>query len=154
MQYRVATLSDVPAMATIRAAEWETEDYWRRRLAAYMDGTSQPQTALTPRITYVAVSGVAVVGFASGHLTRRFDCDGELQFLNVAASHRGAGIAAELLRRMAAWFVSQHARRICVDPDDPARRFYTRHGAVALNRHWLVWEDIAVVLSPPAGVAT
>lgn len=38
------------------------------------------------------------------------------------------------------------AHRICVDVgDDEARPFYRRHGAVELNRHWMVWNDIGVV---------
>jgi hypothetical protein len=34
-----------------------------------------------------------------------------------------------------------------VDPDNRAgRSFYARHGAVSLNAHWLVWNDIRDVL--------
>jgi S1-C subfamily serine protease len=36
---------------------------------------------------------------------------------------------------------------VCVDVgDDVARPFYRRHGAVDLNKHWMVWNDIAIVL--------
>jgi hypothetical protein len=36
----------------------------------------------------------------------------------------------------------------CVDVgDDAARPFYRRHGAVELNRHWMVWNDIGQVLA-------
>ena len=146
MNYRLAAAADIPAMARIRAAEWESEEYWLRRLAAYMGGTLDPQQALTPRITCVAVHDEQVVGFIAGHRTRRFDCDGELEFINVIPAHRGTGVATELLRLLAQWFVERKALRVCVDPDDPARRFYTRHGAVPLNWHWLVWPDISVVL--------
>ena len=45
-----------------------------------------------------------------------------------------------------AWFVEHGARRICVDVGaDEARPFYRRHGAVELNRHWMVWADIGRV---------
>lgn len=156
MDYRLAGPADVAAMATIRAAEWETEAYWQRRLAAYMDGTLDPQKALKPRVTYVAVHNGEVVGFVSGHLTQRFACAGELEFINVVPAHRGSGVAAELLRCVARWFVEQSALRVCVDPDGPARRFYTRHGAISLNHHWLFWPDVRVVLAEPgpAGFAT
>jgi hypothetical protein len=34
---------------------------------------------------------------------------------------------------------------VCVDVEPEnrvARAFYSRHGAVPLNPHWLVWDDI------------
>jgi ribosomal protein S18 acetylase RimI-like enzyme len=85
----------------------------------------------------------------AGHLTRRYACDGELQWIYVIPKRRGSGIASELLRLLAAWFAEQKASRICVDVDPAnttARRFYTRRGAANLNEHWLVWHDINVVL--------
>ncbi|HEU5453663.1 MAG TPA: GNAT family N-acetyltransferase [Terriglobales bacterium] len=150
MEYRLATISDVPAMAKMRAAEWETEEYWQRRLAAYLQGDAKPQKAFAGRVTYAAVHEDRVAGFISGHLTRRFACDGELQFLNVIPEFRGMGVAAELLRRLAQWFVENNAAKICVDPDQAARHFYRKHGAVSLNAHWLVWNDIRTVLEPGA----
>jgi hypothetical protein len=45
--------------------------------------------------------------------------------------------------------VQQQALYICVDcaPDNaPAQRFYKKHGAVPMNKHWLIWKDIGVVL--------
>jgi hypothetical protein len=35
-----------------------------------------------------------VIGFVAGHLTKSFDCDAELQWINVIAEKRGQGIAA------------------------------------------------------------
>ncbi|MGH8003463.1 MAG: GNAT family N-acetyltransferase [Limisphaerales bacterium] len=105
-----------------------------------------------PRALYVAVEEGSVVGFVAGHLARRFECDGELQWINVIPERRGSGVALELLRRLAEWFVEEKALRICVDVDPEnlaARRFYTRHGAENLNEHWLVWNDINVVLGQP-----
>jgi ribosomal protein S18 acetylase RimI-like enzyme len=90
------------------------------------------------------------VGFIAGHLTRRYACDGELEWINVVSDRRGSEIASELLRLLAAWFARHEAFRICVDVDPAntiARRFYTRHGAQSLNDHWLVWNDIKVVLA-------
>jgi ribosomal protein S18 acetylase RimI-like enzyme len=72
-----------------------------------------------------------------------------LQWINVAKERRGGGIAGELLRRLAAWFVEQKASKICVDVQPTnlaARKFYRRHGATDLNPHWLVWNDIRVAL--------
>ncbi len=152
--YRLAEESDIPAMARIRSADWGIEELWRVRLSRYLNYEHHPRQALAPRVGYVAVDvdQDAVVGFIAGHLTRRHGCEGELQWINVIPERRGTGVAAELLRQLAAWFVTQNASRICVDvePENtPARRFYMRHGAEDLNPSWLVWNDIRVVLAPP-----
>jgi ribosomal protein S18 acetylase RimI-like enzyme len=149
MHYRLADQSDVPAMARIRAAQWETEEYWRGRISRYMNCELHPQHALLPRVNYVALEGDSLVGFIAGHLTRRFACDGELEWINVVPECRGSEVAPELLRLLARWFAEQNASRICVDVEPGntiARRFYMRFGAVELNPHWLVWEDIKVAL--------
>jgi len=150
--YRTANKSDVPAMARIRAAEWGSDEYWRARISAYMNGAAHPQHALTPRVIYVAVIDSSVVGLIAGHLTRRYGCDGELQWIDVVRERRRKGIASELLVRLAQWFVQQKALRICVDlqpSNTGARTFYQNHGAEDLHRHWLVWNDISVVHSTP-----
>ncbi|MFZ0212704.1 MAG: GNAT family N-acetyltransferase [Candidatus Acidiferrales bacterium] len=147
--YRQADKSDISAMARIRAAEWESEEYWRNRITAYLACQLHPQHALKPRISYVSYEGDSLVGFIAGHLTHRFSCDGELEWINVIPERRGSGIASELFRLLAAWFVAQKAPRICVDvqpSNTAARRFYKRQGAEDLNPHWLVWNDIAAVL--------
>ncbi len=92
--------------------------------------------------------------FIAGHLTRRFGCDGELEWLDVVAECRRTGVAGELWRALATWFAGRQARRICVDVDPqnaPARAFYRKHGAQDLNPHWLVWPDTSVVATPRAG---
>ena len=96
---------------------------------------------------YVALEQDQIVGYIAGHLSIRFDCGGELQYLYVARNQRRRGAASALLRALANWFVEQGARRICVDvgPENrPARSFYRQHGAVDLNRGWMVWEDIGL----------
>jgi GNAT superfamily N-acetyltransferase len=101
-----------------------------------------------PRVIYVALEGDSLVGFIAGHLTR-YSCHGELEWINGIPASRGSGIAPELLRRLGAWFTAQKASHICVDvgpANTTARRFYTRHGAETLNDHWLVRNDIGVVL--------
>lgn len=149
VHYRLSEKSDVPAMARIRAQEWETEEYWNTRISRYLDRELHPQHALLPRVSYSALQGDSLVGFIAGHLTRRFACDGELEWINVIPERRESGVASELLRLLAAWFVEQNAFRICVDvapANTTARRLYMRHRAEALNPHWLVWNDIRVVL--------
>jgi len=62
------------------------------------------------------------------------------------------GIGAELLRRLAAWFIAHQRRKICVgiDPASSYKRFYEKLGARYINQHWLVWDDIACVLEEQA----
>ncbi len=146
--YRVARTSDVPAMARIRRANSGSEEYWKKRIAQYLEGEHHPQMALPPRIAYVAEASDSVIGFIAGHLTRRYGCDGELQWIDVVAEHRAKGIAGDMVRLLANWFVEHQAKRICVDPgNDRARRFSEKHGAEKLNQHWLVWSDIQSTFS-------
>jgi len=148
--YRQACKSDIPAMARLRSLEWGEENYWRNRIDGYMDCKFHPQHGLKQRVVFVAVQTNFMVGFVAGHLTRRNDCDGELEWINVIPSRRGSGVALELLRRLAEWFAEHGARRICVAVDaanTAAGRFYTKHGAGDLDRPWLVWRDISVVLA-------
>ena len=133
-------------MANIRARDWGSFDYWTNRITGYLEGQLNPQHALAPRTCYVAVDESTVVGFVAGHLTRRHGCDGELEWINVIPERRGSGVASELLRLLAGWFVEQNAFQLCVDLEPSnrvARAFYTRHGAETLNPPWLVWNDIS-----------
>ena len=150
MLYRSSERADIPGMARIRASEWGRFEFWTNRITGYLNGEHNPQRALPPRSCYVAVGESSVIAFVAGHLTRRHSCDGELQWINVIPERRGAGIASELLRLLAGWFVEQKAFRICVNVDPSnavARAFYIRHGAEKLNDHWLVWNDIRKVTS-------
>jgi GNAT superfamily N-acetyltransferase len=136
-------------MARLRAADRETETFWRARISGCLDGEHHPQQSLLPRVIYVALASDSLVGFIAGHLTRRYGCAGELQWIDVLQENRRSGIGAELLRLLTAWFVQEKALRICVNVDPAnaiARRFYLRHNAETLNEHWLIWNDICAVL--------
>ena len=144
VHYRTATVADVPAMEASRATDPDTGPA-DHRMAAYLAGTHHPQQALPPRVAYVALDGSAVVAYIAGHLTRRYSCGGEVQYLFVSQTHRRAGIASALLEQLAAWFTEHRASKICVDvnPDSPgARPFYEHSGATVLSKHWMVWTDI------------
>ena len=151
MIYREAVLTDVPALARIRAAEWESERYWTNCITGYMEGRLHPQKALAPRILFVASHDSEIIGFVAGHLTRRFDCQGELEWIDVIQERRRQGIGSEMVRILAKWFAEKDARRVCVDPENPAaRQFYARLNAQNLNQHWMFWPDIASLLMPGA----
>lgn len=144
---------DVAGMATIRAQEWESQRYWEKRISGYLAGEHHPQQALPERAAFVAEKDDTIVGFVAGHRTRRFACDAELEWINVAAAYRGQGTAGRLLVRMLAWFVEQEAFRVCVNvaPENiPASRLYARYGAQALQQYWMVWPDLRSVVSQTA----
>lgn len=142
MTFRVATPADVPAMEGCRLGDVDAgEADWR--MAAYLDGRHHPGQARKPRTGVLALDDDRVVGYIAGHLTRRYRCDGELQYLYVAPSHRRSGVARALVRKLADWFASQGAKKVCVNAaDDSAAAFYRRIGAADLKPHWLVWDDI------------
>lgn len=145
---RVAEERDIPGMAALRAEQWGDGIYWAGRIAGYLSGNVNPQKALPARVIYVAVKEDEVVGFIAGHLTHRFGCEGELEWINVAQSHRRQSIAFILLQQLATWFTSMQARYICVNCDadnTAAQNFYKRNGAEALNEHWLTWKDISIL---------
>lgn len=147
------TAADVPRLAEIREADAESGPADPRMLR-YLEGEHHPRNALAPRVVYMAVDEDRIAGYIAGHLTTRFDCEGELQYLYVAPDHRRRGAATALLEALARWFREQGARRVCVDvvPENTAARaFYGRNGADELQRNWMVWEDIGLGAGADAG---
>jgi len=147
ISYRQAKSSDASAMARCRLSD-PGGGQPDERMEAYFEGRHHPQQALAPRTGFVAVAGELVVGYIAGHLTRRFDLDGEVQYLFVASAYRRRGVAGELVRRLAAWFREECAASVCVNVDDDspsARPFYLELGATDLRPHWMVWMNIASV---------
>jgi GNAT superfamily N-acetyltransferase len=147
VDYREASSVDVPAVERSRAADHDAGPA-DGRMAAYLDGQHHPQQALPTRTAFVALIGRDVVGYIAGHATTRHGCAGEVQYLYVAPLFRRRGIAATLLRLLAAWFSERGIRRVCVnaDIDSPgAVAFYVAFEAVPLSKFWYVWEDIGVL---------
>jgi GNAT superfamily N-acetyltransferase len=146
---RTATTADVPAMAGCRLTDPEAGPA-DPRMAAYFDGRHHPHEALPSRMGFVALMGEAVIGYIAGHLTRRHGCAAEIQYLFVAPEFRRRGVATALLRRLADWFVTTGALKVCVcvDADSPAAKpFYASTGASPLKRFWYGWEDISALRS-------
>ena len=138
-------------MARVRAMSWGTTEYWISRITRYIDCDDWPREARAPRVAYVAVGGDTVVGLIAGHETRRHDCDGELQWVDVVPEYRGTGVAAALICELARWFDRRALHRVCVNVEPTntlAHRFFTRLGARPLASHWLVWDDIAMCCEP------
>ena len=147
---REANVADAVEMGRIRdAGGWHggaTAAVMRR----YLAGEHHPQHALAPRAGFVAEEGGKLLGFITGHLTRRFGCEGEVHWVYVTPEYQGREVAAMLLRQLAAWFVQHGARRICVNVEPAnarARAFYIRNGAREVTTHWLEWSDIEAALA-------
>jgi GNAT superfamily N-acetyltransferase len=141
IKYRQAHRADISHMAAIWGIEKGEGGTSEERMTAYFDGLHHPQHALPPRIVYVAHERTAMIGHSAGHLTRRFDCDGELEWIYVSAEHRRCGVGAGLLQCLATWFKQQGASRMCVNVarfNTVAHHFYARYGAEPMNQYWLV----------------
>jgi GNAT superfamily N-acetyltransferase len=143
--YRPAFSVDVPAMAASRNGD-PANGPADERMAAYLEGRHHPQQALAPRVAFVAMDEDRVAGYIAGHLTRRYDCDGEVQYLYVGPSYRRRGIATALLRMLACWFLEERALTVCVNVNlesPSAQPFYEARGAATLNKYWMVWSDVS-----------
>jgi GNAT superfamily N-acetyltransferase len=145
--YRQISELDIPSLADIRVINWGTKQYWFDRINNYYHKLSHPTDALLPRILFAAIYNEQIIAFIAGHLSKRFNCDGELQWIDTIAEYRGRGIASQLVKLLAQWFVENKAYKICVDPgNQDSRKFYQKNGAIDLNRHWMYWNDIRNIL--------
>jgi GNAT superfamily N-acetyltransferase len=152
--YRQAQRSDIPHMASIWGLEKGEGGTSEDRMTAYFDGQLHPQQALPPRVIFVACEGDAVIGYIAGHLTRRFGCDGELEWLYVIPERRRTGVASGLMPCLATWFQKQSAARVCVNvarTNTGAIQFYAKHGAAPMKLGWMVWADFAKAIDNSAG---
>jgi ribosomal protein S18 acetylase RimI-like enzyme len=146
--YRQASPDDVPAMAILRERSGWLGGASEVGMRLYLAGEHHPQRARAPRVAFLAEFDAAAIGYIAGHLTGRFGCDGELQWILVAPAHRGGPAATGLLRQLAGWFARQGSPRVCVNvasDNGRARSFYRRQGAVELSTHWMVWDDITTL---------
>jgi ribosomal protein S18 acetylase RimI-like enzyme len=152
--YRRATRADISGMAKIRSLEWETDSFWISRIGGYMSGKHHPQHALMERVIFIGEAYGEIIGFIAGHLSTRFGCQGELEWLNVVPVYRKQGIASRLLHMLADWFIAEKSLKVCIDvaaENIPAQKFYRKHGAINLNQHWLCWPDISSVANRDPG---
>ena len=145
---REATLADVPLMASLRDKSGWGGGANEERMAMYLSNEHHPQHACPQRIAFIAVQNDKVLGYIAGHLTTRFGCQGELQWILVDPGYRGSSVASELLISMAEWFTQNDSIRVCVnvEPENVrARGFYRKHGAGELSEYWLQWPDMSEV---------
>lgn len=142
IRFRRAVPADAAQVALLRR-EGEAGGAAPERMARYLAGEHHPQQALPPRAMWIAEDDGEPFGYVAGHLTRRFGCDGELQWIYVVPDRRRSGVGREMVDLLSRWFVENGARRVCVNVgDEAARPFYRHCGAVDLRPHWMVWNDI------------
>jgi len=141
-------------MARIWSVEKGEGGTSEERMTAYFDGYLHPQHALLPRVIYVAFESGALIGYIAGHLTRRFGCEGELEWLYVDPERRRFRVASGLMPHLAAWFVQQNASRVCVNVagwNTVAIHFYAKHGAEPMKPGWMLWADFPKAVEKSAG---
>ncbi len=137
--YRMALPADVPRIVGLPR---EGEAGGDSRMLAYLTGQHHPQHALPPRVMWIARtashrSGTLPAISRSG-LSVMASCNGSTSCRNTGAarSARSCCPSRELVCRAG-------RASDCVDVgDDASRPFYRRHGAVELNKHWMVWNDV------------
>jgi ribosomal protein S18 acetylase RimI-like enzyme len=146
INFREFSGRDLLTLARLRSTNVHEIAFWQDRISKYLAGTHNPQKALSERVIYVAEFNDLVVGFIAGQLTTRFDCQGELQWIDVSPEFRRMRVASKLIRLLALWFIERNVFKVCVDPgNEVAELFYTANGASKLNEHWMYWENIAKV---------
>lgn len=147
LTFRKATLADVPAMAALGALNYESEGYWRIRIAGYMKNEFNPYQSLYHRLVYVAIKGETIIGFVAGHLTCRKEYIGHIQWICVGSQHARMGIGSKLLLILFNWFIEHDtfSTRADVEPHQTIlKQFYKKHGAESLNNYWLFWNVLKV----------
>lgn len=152
IRYREATLADAAEIARLCANAPQEEGYWKARIYGYMNFELNPHQATDKRLVYVAVHKDIIVGFIAGHLTKRAEYTGQIQWIMTAEQCRRTGVASELIWIMAGWFIEHHVTsvRTDVDPENTGTwLFYQYHHALSINRYWLFWDDIRLVLNDP-----
>jgi len=153
VSYRKALLTDAPALSRLHGEDelCGADEY---RMSRYIAGQHHPEMALRLRTVLVATVNDAPIAYIAGHLTLRFGCHGEIQWIYVAREHRRSHVANQLLRLQSRWFVQHRAFRICADvSDERVRQLYRRHGADDHIAHWVIWDNIGVSFGHDSGLS-
>jgi len=157
-------LTRVEIQSKLRSIPDCLEDYevdFPSRLARWQSYflKQSPLTSKPERIILKAVDGEEIIGYLAGHLTTRFGMDAEIQSFYILHEYQRQGIGTALLCRFSDWLKTHQGVSLCVGvlPANPYKAFYLKNGGKYLNEHWIIWNDVSVILSasglPQAGPA-
>jgi len=115
--------------------------FWHDRWLRYLRDGSSAQKSRGDGFAILAEDGGDLIGFAGYHHTLRWGCDAELESLYVRLPWQRKGVGLTLLRDVMRRLRAEGSRSLCVgfSPENPYKRFYFKHGAVAINPHWAFW---------------
>lgn len=117
------------------------------RWATWFRGES-PAGSRPERVAYKAIVSDQTVGYLSGHLTSRYNCDAEIQSFYILKDYQRIGVGKLLFDQFVLWMAQQGAKSLCVgfDPGNPYKNFYLKQGGRYLNEHWIIWDDVSKFL--------
>ncbi|MCZ6916433.1 MAG: GNAT family N-acetyltransferase [Gemmatimonadetes bacterium] len=155
---REATAMDTDAIVAILIASKEGSfphliddhdrdvPFWTNRWRRYLSEGSRAQQSRGDGFAFLAESDGRPVGFAAYHHTTRHGADAELQAIYVLREAQGRGLGTALLWVIGGRLYAEGSRTMCVgyDSRSPYKRFYLKHGAVEINRHWARWQDLGM----------
>ena len=156
---RPAVVDDAQAIAQLRVDAWRAT-YRGMMPDTYLEAMSVPDNAAfwarilssgSPNASvWVSHAGERIVGFASANLrdSPKFDLDGELSAIYIAADCKRQGIGRRLVATVAA---AQRARGIkglitwVIAKNQPARAFYERLGGDLIAEQTFQWDGVDLV---------
>ncbi len=146
---RAAAPTDIPALMRLKRLLAESEDSLHAVRATSADWLRDGFGPAAGFCAFVAEHCVDVVGMATCSRRVITGWDGPIVYLQdlvVEVDHRGRGIAAALMARVAAYAhdLGSPIVELTVRADNPAQRFYRRNGFQALP------ECLTYVLAGPA----
>lgn len=155
MKIRLATLTDLEAIARLHVASWDASfsqfapeivkargDQYPKRLASWRDILSGDDT-----FTYVAVDNDEIIGFGQGSdVDTDWDLpqyDGEINRLYIAPNTQGRGIGKALINQVATTLQQQGKKSIVVAAwtiNKPARAVYEHLGGQFIKEVPQEWQ--------------
>ncbi len=131
-------VESIPSLVDEQDRDFE---FWQERWLRYLRDGSTAQKSRGDGFAILAESGTDLAGFAAYHHTTRWGCDAELQSLYVRLAWQRRGVGGALLGEVMRRLRAEGSRSLCVGfaPENPYKRFYFKHGAVAINPHWAFW---------------
>lgn len=160
--YRIATVGDAPAVATVEVtskresiSHLESEfsmGYGRsfERWSGYIAGTRHPRLAKPKRVVFLASDKESVIGYIGCHHAQREQCgedwqsDAELQQIYILKTYQRRGIGTHLFSMMVDWlrFGGMNSLVVGYHETNPYRAFYFKMGGKEVSPGLCHWDDL------------